>query len=446
MNAAGTSHATNLAVEDRTGPSLSAAELASIRADFSILTRTVRGGRPLVYLDTAATSQKPSCVIDAESEFYERSNAAVHRGAHALAEESTALYEKARAAVARFVGVDTGEIVWVKNATEGINLVTYAMSNAALGRGGDRARELFGVGPGDEIVVTEAEHHANLVTWQELSARTGATLRWIGVDDHGRLDPATFDVIGERTKVVAFTHASNVTGAISPVADLVARARQVGALVLLDACQSAPHLPLDLKALDVDFAVFSGHKMLGPTGIGALYGKAELLAAMPPFLTGGSMVQVVTMESTTYAEAPTRFEAGTQMIAQSVGLNAAVDYLTEVGMDTVAAHEAELTRLLLDGVASVPGVRILGPTDPRDRLAVVAFDVAGVHPHDVGQVLDNDGIAVRVGHHCAQPVHRRLGAHASARASAGLYTTAEEIEFFVEKLGHVRHFFGVHDG
>lgn len=440
MSAAGTSTAT------AGGRAPSAAELASIRADFPILTRTVREGRPLVYLDTAATSQKPSCVIDAESEFYERSNAAVHRGAHALAEEATELHERARAAVARFVGVDAGEIVWTKNATEGINLVTYAMSNAALGRGGERARELFAVGPGDEIVVTEAEHHANLVTWQELCARTGATLRWIGVDDDGRLDPATFDVIGERTRVVAFTHASNVTGAISPVADLVARARQVGALVLLDACQSAPHLPLDLKALDVDFAVFSGHKMLGPTGIGALYGKAELLDAMPPFLTGGSMVQVVTMESTTYAAAPTRFEAGTQMVAQSVGLGAAVDYLAEIGMDAVAAHEAELTRLLVDGVASVPGVRILGPADTRDRLAVVAFDVAGVHPHDVGQVLDNDGIAVRVGHHCAQPIHRRLGAHASARASAGIYTTAEEIELFVERLGRVRHFFGVDHG
>lgn len=425
---------------------LSVAELASVRADFPILTRSVRDGRPLVYLDTAATSQKPQCVIDAEVEFYERTNAAVHRGAHALAEESTEFHERARERVAAFVGVDAGEIVWTKNATEGINLVTYAMSNAALGRGGDRARELFAVGPGDEIVVTEAEHHANLVTWQELCARTGATLRWIGVTDEGRLDPATFDVIGEKTKMVAFTHASNVTGAVSPVADLVARARQVGALVLLDACQSAPHLALDLRALDVDFAVFSGHKMLGPTGIGVLYGKAELLDALPPFLTGGSMVQVVTMESTTYADAPTRFEAGTQMIAQSVGLTAAVDYLAELGMDALAAHEAELTARLLDGVASVPGVRILGPSDPADRLAVVAFTVDGVHPHDVGQVLDNDGIAVRVGHHCAQPVHRRLGAQSSARASAGIYTTAEEIDFFVEKLGHVRHFFGVDHG
>jgi cysteine desulfurase/selenocysteine lyase len=446
MTAAGTS--VTGAATPAVGParSLSAAELAAVRADFPLLARTVRGDHPLVYLDTAATSQKPQCVIDAGAEFYERTNAAVHRGAHALAEEATEAYEAARAAVARFVGAGEDEVVWTKNATEGINLVAYAMSNAALGRGGDRARELFGVGPGDEIVVTEAEHHANLVPWQELCARTGATLRWLGVTDEGRLDPATFDVITERTRVVALAHASNVTGAVAPLADVVARARRVGALVVLDACQSVPHLPVDVKALDVDFAVFSGHKMLGPTGIGVLYGRAELLEAMPPFLTGGSMVQVVTMESTTYAAPPARFEAGTQMVAQAVGLHAAVDYLAELGMDAVAEHEAELTRLLLDGVASVPGVRVLGPADPADRLAVVAFDVAGVHPHDVGQVLDSYGIAVRVGHHCAQPIHRRLGVHASARASAGLYTTAEEIELFVDKLGEVRHFFGVDHG
>ncbi|KAE8763464.1 SufS family cysteine desulfurase [Georgenia thermotolerans] len=446
MTAAGTSVTGAAAAAAGPARSLSAAELAAVRADFPLLTRTVRGDRPLVYLDTAATSQKPRCVIDAESEFYERTNSAVHRGAHALAEEATEAYEAARAAVARFVGAGEDEIVWTKNATEAINLVTYAMSNAALGRGGDRARELFGVGPGDEIVVTEAEHHANIVPWQELCARTGATLRWIGVTDEGRLDPATFDVITDRTRVVALAHASNVTGAVAPLGDVVARARAAGALVVLDACQSVPHLPVDVKALDVDFAAFSGHKMLGPTGIGVLYGRAELLEAMPPFLTGGSMVQVVTMESTTYAAPPSRFEAGTQMVAQAVGLHAAVDYLAELGMDAVAEHEAELTRLLLDGVASVPGVRVLGPADPADRLAVVAFDVAGVHPHDVGQVLDSHGIAVRVGHHCAQPIHRRLGVHASARASAGVYTTAEEIEAFVDKLGEVRQFFGVDHG
>ncbi|MBD8062247.1 cysteine desulfurase [Oceanitalea stevensii] len=425
---------------------LSASELAAVRADFPILGRTTRSGRPLVYLDSAATSQKPQCVIDAEQDFYEQRNAAVHRGAHQLAEEATEAYEQARAAVAAFVGVDTDEIVWTKNATEGINLVAYAMSNASIGRGGDRAVELFALRPGDEIVVTEAEHHANLVPWQELCARTGATLRWIGLTDEGRLDAGTFDVIGERTRLVALTHASNVTGALSPVAEVVRRARAAGALVLLDACQSVPHLPVDLHALDVDFAVFSGHKMLGPTGVGALYGRRELLAAMPPFLTGGSMVQIVTMEGTTYADAPQRFEAGTQMVSQTVGLRAAVDYLAELGMDAVAAHEHTLTERLLAGISSVPGVRVLGPQDAADRLAVVAFAVDGVHPHDVGQVLDNAGVAVRVGHHCAQPVHQRLGVHASARASASIYTTEQEIDVFVEELGKVRHFFGVDHG
>ncbi|MDD9207308.1 aminotransferase class V-fold PLP-dependent enzyme, partial [Georgenia sp. 10Sc9-8] len=309
----------------------------------------------------------------------------------------------------------------------------------------EAARRLA-VGEGDEIVVTEAEHHANLVPWQELCARTGATLRWLGVTDEGRLDLDTLDVITERTKVVALTHASNVTGAISPVPEVVARAREVGALVVLDACQSVPHLPVDLRALDVDLAAFSGHKMLGPTGVGVLYGRAELLDAMPPFLTGGSMVQVVTMESTTYAEAPTRFEAGTQMVAQTVGLKAAVDYLDELGMPAVAAHEARLAEHLLAGIATVPGVRVIGPTDARDRLAAVSFVVDGVHPHDVGQVLDDAGIAIRVGHHCAQPLHRRLGVHSSARASAGLYTTTEEIDRFVAELDRVQDFFGVRHG
>ncbi len=425
---------------------LSAAELAAVRADFPILGRTTRSGKPLVYLDSAATSQKPQCVIDAEQDFYERRNAAVHRGAHQLAEEATEAYEAARAAVAGFVGVDPDEVVWTKNATEGINLVAYAMSNATLGRGGAQAQELFALRPGDEIVVTEAEHHANLVPWQEVCARTGATLRWISVGEDGRLDPATFDVIGERTRVVAFTHASNVTGAVSPVAEIVRRARAVGALVVLDACQSVPHFAVDLRALDVDFAAFSGHKMLGPTGVGVLYGRRELLAAMPPVLTGGSMVQVVTMETTTYADAPQRFEAGTQMVSQTVGLHAAVDYLAELGMDAVAAHEQLLTERLLEGISSVPGVRVLGPTDSRDRLAVVAFSVDGVHPHDVGQVLDDAGVAIRVGHHCAQPVHQRLGVHASARASAAIYTTEDEIDTFVEQLGKVRSFFGVDHG
>lgn len=421
-------------------PGLSAGELAAVRADFPLLHRTVRGGQPLVYLDTAATSQKPECVIDAEQDFYHARNAAVHRGAHALAEEATGLYEAARTGVAAFVGADDGEIVWTKNATEGINLVAYAMSNATAGRGGAAARELA-VGPGDEIVVTMAEHHANLVPWQELCARTGATLRWIGLDAAGRLDLDDLDVITAATKVVAFTHASNVTGAITPVAQVVAAAQRVGALTVLDACQSAAHLPLDLHQLGVDFAVFSGHKMLGPTGIGVLYGRRELLEAMPPVATGGSMVEVVTMTGTTYAAPPQRFEAGTQMVAQVVGLHTAVSYLAELGMDALARHETALTQHLLDGIGQIDGVQILGPAQARDRLAVVSFAVEGVHPHDVGQVLDDAGIAIRVGHHCAQPLHRHLGVHASARASAGVYTTHEEIDTFCAHLARVRPFF-----
>ncbi|WP_156251101.1 cysteine desulfurase [Pseudactinotalea terrae] len=421
-------------------PALTAAELAAVRADFPLLERTVRDGKPLVYLDTAATSQKPQCVLDAEQDFYERRNAAVHRGAHALAEEATQAYEEARSAVARFVGVDDGEIIWTKNATEGLNLVTYVISNATLGRGGAVAERLR-LRQGDEIVVTEAEHHANLVPWQELCARTGATLRWLGLDDDGRIDLDTLSVINERTRVVAFTHASNVTGAISPVEQIVSAARAVGALVVLDACQSVPHLPVDLRALDVDFAAFSGHKMLGPTGVGALYGRRELLEAMPPVLTGGSMVEVVTMAETTYMPPPQRFEAGTQMVAQTIGLNAAVGYLAELGMEGVAAREAELGERMLAGIAQLPDVRVLGPTDGADRLATVAFAVDGVHPHDVGQYLDDAGIAVRVGHHCAQPLHRRLGVASSARASAGIYTTPEDIDAFLAVLAQVRPFF-----
>ena len=420
---------------------LTAAELAAVRADFPLLERTVRDGRPLVYLDSAATSQKPECVIDAEQDFYLRRNAAVHRGAHALAEEATTAYEQARETVAAFVGVSADELVWTKNATEAINLVAYAMSNATTGRGAPASARLA-VGPGDEIVVTEAEHHANLVPWQELCARTGAALRSLSVTDEGRIDLTSLDVITERTKLVALTHVSNVTGAISPVAEVVAAARAVGALVLLDACQSAPHLPVDLKALDVDFAAFSGHKMLGPTGIGALYGRRELLEAMPPVLTGGSMVEVVTMTSATYAPPPLRFEAGTQMVAQSVGWQAAAAYLAELGMSALAAHEAELTAYLLERVRTTDGVHILGPSTPQDRIGVVAFVVDGVHPHDVGQLLDDAGIAIRVGHHCAQPLHRRLGAQSSARASVGVHTTIEEIDHFADHLARVQEFFG----
>jgi cysteine desulfurase/selenocysteine lyase len=425
---------------------LSEAELAAVRADFPLLTRTVRDGRPLVYLDSGATSQKPEVVLDAEQDFYVRRNAAVHRGAHQLAEEATEAFEQARATVAAFVGADDDELVWTSNATAGINLVAYAMSNATAGRGGAAARR-FALKPGDEIVVTIAEHHANLVPWQELAARTGAALTWVGVDDEGRMRvPELETVVTDRTRVLAFTHASNVTGAITPVAPFVARARAVGAITVLDACQSVPHVPVDLHALGVDFAAFSGHKMLGPTGVGALYGRRELLEALPPVTFGGSMVEVVTMERTTFAPPPQRFEAGTQMIAQAVGLAAAAQYLSELGMDRVAAHEQHLAGLLLDAVAAVPGVRVIGPHENRDRLATVSFVVEGVHAHDVGQLLDDAGVAVRVGHHCAQPLHRRFGVAASARATASVYTTDDEVAAFAEALSGVRAFFGHPEG
>ena len=427
------------------GTRLTAAELAAVRADFPLLARTLRGGRPLVYLDSGATSQKPDCVLDAEQDFYLQRNAAVHRGAHQLAEEATEAFEEARGHVARFVGADPGEIVWTSNATAAINLVAYALSNATAGRGGEAARR-FALAEGDEILVTEAEHHANLVPWQELAARTGATLRWIEVDDDGRLRTEQLaTLVTPRTRLVAFTHASNVTGAVTDVAPFVAAAREVGALTVLDACQSVPHLPVDLHALGVDFAAFSGHKMLAPTGVGALYGRRELLEAMPPVATGGSMVQVVTMERATFAEPPQRFEAGTQMVSQAVAMGAAAQYLSELGMDAVAEHGREMTRLLLDAVTSVPGVRVVGPTDVLDRLPNVSFVVDGVHAHDVGQVLDEAGIAVRVGHHCAQPLHRRFGIAATTRASAAVYSSPEDVAAFREALGTVRAFFGLQD-
>lgn len=423
-----------------TGSDITVAGLTGVRAGFPLLRRSVRGGHRLVYLDSAATAQKPEPVLDAEMTFYAEHNAAVHRGAHQLAEEATDAFEQARADVASFVGADPDEIVWTMNATAGLNLLAYAMSNAAAGRGGEGARR-FAVGPGDQIVVTEGEHHANLVPWQELCARTGATLRWLGVDDDGRIRTDDLELT-ERTKVVAFTHASNVTGAVTDVAAIVARARAVGAITVLDACQSVPHVPVDLHALDVDFAALSGHKMYGPTGVGVLYGRRELLADLPPVPTGGSMVEVVTMDTASYAAPPQRFEAGTQMVAQAVGLGAAARYLSEIGMTKVAAHEATLTTALIDAVQAAPGTRIIGPVDTADRLALVSFVVDGVHAHDVGQLLDDAGIAVRVGHHCAQPVHRRFGVTATARASAGVYTTEQDVAAFADALAGVHAFFG----
>lgn len=421
---------------------LSVGELAAVRSDFPLLSRTVRNGRPLVYLDSGATSQKPDPVLDAEQDFYLQRNAAVHRGSHLLAEEATEAFEDARRLVADLVGADEAEIIWTSGATTAINLVAYAFSNATAGRGGSGAAR-FVLQPGDEIVVTEAEHHANLIPWQELAARTGTTLRWLEVDDDGRIRLDQIDeVIGERTRVVAFTHASNVTGAITPVAPIVAKAREVGAITVLDACQSVPNIPVSFHDLDVDFAAFSGHKMLGPTGVGALYGRRELLEQMPPVLTGGSMVEVVTMTETTYAPPPQRFEAGTQPVAQAVAMGAAAQYLQDLGMAGVAAHEAELAREMLQ-IAEIPGVRVIGPLDPTDRLAVVSFVVDGVHAHDVGQVLDDAGVAVRVGHHCAQPLHRRFGIAATARASASVYTNSADVAAFRESLSGVRAFFGM---
>ena len=410
---------------------LDAAELARVRADFPILSRVMRGGNQLAYLDSGATSQKPLCVLDAEREFLLTSNGAVHRGAHQLMEEATDAYEQGREDIAAFVGADTDELVFTKNATEAINVVAYAL--------GDRRFDRV-VGPGDVIVTTELEHHANLVPWQELAQRTGATLRWYGITEDGRIDLDSLQ-LDERVKIVAFTHHSNVTGAVAPVEELVARARAVGALVLLDACQSVPHQPVDLHALDVDFAAFSGHKMLGPTGIGVLYGKRALLDAMPPVLTGGSMIETVTMEATTFAPAPQRFEAGTPMTSQVVGLAAAARYLDGLGMPAVEDHERELVAAALAGLSEIDGVRVIGPTTMADRGSPVSFVVDGVHAHDVGQVLDDDGVAVRVGHHCAWPLHRRFGIAATARASFAVYNNAEEVDRLVAGVRRAVEFF-----
>ena len=417
-------------------PPLTEAEVATLRADFPILGTEVNG-HPLAYLDSGATAQRPIQVLDAERRFLETANAAVHRGAHTRAGEATELFENARATVARFIGGADDEVIWTSNATEAINLIAYAHSNASVGRGDPR----FALGPGDEIVVTEQEHHANLIPWQELAARTGATLRYIPVDDDGALllDEAP---VTERTRILAFTHVSNVLGSISPVATLVALARSVGALVVLDACQSVPHLPVDVAALDLDFAVFSGHKMLGPTGIGVLWGRRELLAAMPPFLTGGSMITTVTMEAAEYLPPPQRFEAGTQRVSQAIALGAAVDYLSTIGLERIAAHEAALGRRLVEGLSAIPTVRVLGPGAGVPRVGLAAFDAAGIHSHDMGQYLDDRGIAVRVGHHCAQPLHRRLGIRSSTRASTYLYTTEHEIDRFLTGVADAVTFFG----
>ena len=421
-----------------------------IRKDFPILARTVRGGRPLVYLDSGATSQKPVQVLDAERHFYEHTNAAVHRGAHQLAEEATDAYESARRRISQFVGGQPEELVFTKNATESLNLVSYSFLNATLktARGQELppGAEHFVLEPGDEIVISQMEHHANLVPWQELCDKTGATLRWIPLTDDGRLDVATLDsLINERTKCVSVVHQSNILGTINDVAEIGRHATRANSLFVVDACQSIPHMPVDVGTLGADLVAWSGHKMLGPTGIGCLWGRPEVLAAMPPFISGGSMIKKVTMEGTTFADPPQRFEAGVPMTAQAVGLAAAADYLSDLGMDNVAAHEHALTGYALEGLESIPGVRIIGPRNNVERGGAISFVVDGIHAHDVGQVLDDRGVAVRVGHHCAAPVCQRYGVTATVRASFGVYNGFDDVDSLVSAVKDAKDYFGVTD-
>lgn len=409
-------------------------KLDAIRAEFPILGRTVRDDQPLVYLDSGATSQRPLKVWKAEERFVLHTNAPAHRGSYQLAEEATDAYESARTAIADFVGARSDELVFTKNATEALNLVAYTL-------GDDRAGDLQ-VTSEDTVVVTELEHHANLVPWQELCRRTGATLKWYKATADGRIDLDSLE-LDDTVKVVAFTHQSNVTGAVADVDEMVRRARAVGALTVLDACQSVPHMPVDFRELGVDFAAFSGHKMLGPQGVGALYGRDDLLDQLPPFLTGGSMIEVVHMDHSTYAPAPLRFEAGTQMNSQVVGLGAAVEFLNEVGMEHIAAHEHMLTEYALEQMSQIPGVRIAGPLSAENRGGAISFTVEGLHPHDLGQLLDSKGVCIRTGHHCAWPVHRTLEAQSTARASFYLYNSREEVDALVDAIDYAQDFFGV---
>lgn len=421
-------------------------DVARIKADFPILDRKVRDERPLVYLDSAATSQKPVQVLEAEAEFYRTSNAAVHRGAHQLAEEATDAYEGARAELASFVGARPEDLVFTKNATESLNLAAYAFSNgsAKAARSSAEIDPRFVLNPGDSIVVTQMEHHANLVPWQEVCDKTGATLRWIGVDDHGRLDLDSLDtVIDDSTKIVSIVHQSNILGTINPVAHVMERAREVGAVGIVDACQSIPHQPVDVTELGADLVAWSGHKMLGPTGLGMLWGRPDILSTMPPFITGGSMIETVFMDHSTYADPPKRFEAGTPMVAQAVGAAAGAQYLRALGMQNVAAHEHTLTGYALEQLDGMRGVRIIGPSDNHDRGSAISFVVDGLHPHDVGQFLDDRGVAVRVGHHCAWPTCRRFGVPATTRLSTYIYNDTHDIDVAVEGIRAAQKFFGV---
>lgn len=407
----------------------------AIRKDFPIFNRTIRDGKRLIYLDSGATSQKPQSVIDAEVDFYRLHNAAVHRGAHQLAEEATDLYEGAREIVANFIGANTDEVVFTKSATESLNLVAYAMGNAPAGN-------RLHLAPGDGIVVTEMEHHANLIPWQQLAARTGASLTWFEVTPEGRLDLSKIDsIINEKTKVVALTHQSNVLGTINPLEAIVKRAHQVGAFVVLDACQSVPHMSVDVKALDVDFLAFSGHKAVGPTGVGVFWGKSELLAELPPFLTGGSMIETVTMTGATWAPAPKKFEAGVPNMAQAAGLGAALNYLTNIGLNKIHEHELALTSYLLEQLSEIPDLSIIGPRSMESRGGSISFTFGDIHPHDLGQFLDSQGIAVRTGHHCAWPLNRKMGVVATTRASLYLYNTIEDCDALIGGINDAQRYF-----
>ncbi|WP_104106546.1 cysteine desulfurase [Nocardioides sp. 616] len=411
-------------------------ELEVIRKDFPILERTVAGGQPLVYLDSANTSQKPQCVIDAMVDHLEHHNANISRAMHALGAEATEAFEAARDKVADFIGAPSrDEVIFTKNASEALNLVSNTLA---------WARGPLQVGEGDEILITEMEHHSNIVPWQLLAQRTGATLRWIGLTDDGQLERSNLgELINERTKVVSFTWVSNMLGTINPVAEIAALAHQVGALVVVDASQAAPQLPVDVVASGADFVAFTGHKVVGPTGIGVLWGRREVLEQLPPFLGGGEMIQTVSMERSTYADIPHKFEAGTPPIVEAVGLGAAVDYLAAVGMEAIHAHEQAITTYALEGLGTIPGLRVLGPLDAAARGGAIAFEIDGVHPHDVAQVLDTRGIAVRAGHHCAKPAHARFGVQSSTRMSSYLYTTPAEIDALVEGLAYTRSYFKV---
>ena len=414
---------------------MSPLDIASIKRDFPILGRKIREAHRLIYLDSGATSQKPTQVLDAERDFYTQHNAAVHRGAHQLAEEATELYEGARAKIARFIGAESDEVIFTKSATESINAVAYSMGNA-------EQNSRFNIKPGDRIVVSEMEHHANLIPWQELARRTGAELVWFKVTDEGRLDLSNLhELVNERTRIVALTHQSNVLGTINPLAEVVRRTHEVGAFFVLDACQSVPHYAVDVKKLGIDFLAFSGHKMLGPTGVGILWGRKELLDVMPPFLTGGSMIETVTMESATYLKAPKRFEAGVPNMAQAVGLGAAVDYLSAIGLDAIHQHEVELTKRALDGLVGIEGLSIIGPMDMNMRGGVVSFAIEGIHPHDLGQALDSYGIAVRTGHHCAWPLMKRFKTVATTRASFYLYNDLHDVKALIDGVERARRYF-----